>query len=202
MLEYTILSSIFGHLNFLCMALFHHEKSCKQWFPVLKINYCGQLCGGLPFLGLVPRGASLQCKTEVEIKLVVLTCKPKLFRACKMNLSAISAISTWIWKGFLLPWTWKFRWCFGFFYSRQELHDSVMQLLCLCVEVIFMDDSLHSFGKYLVSRGAPVLTCRLSGHVEILSRGGMPCFSSVLWCLNFPSELGLLGGPGISRLSK
>lgn len=75
------------------MALTHHEKNCKQWFPVLRINDCGEVPGGLPFLGLIPKKASLQCKTEVEIKLVM-KFKTKLSRVFKRTLSAISVIST------------------------------------------------------------------------------------------------------------
>lgn len=55
----------------------------KQWLPALRGNDCRQVCGGLPFLGLLPKGTSLQCKTEVEIKLVALKCKTKLFKAFK-----------------------------------------------------------------------------------------------------------------------
>lgn len=84
--------------------------------------------------------------------------------------------------------------CWGFF-SRQELHDPVIWVLCFCMEVIFMDNSLHGFAKSLVSGGAPLLTCRLSGPVEVLSSGGIPCFSCVLGCLNFSFRARTPGRP-------
>lgn len=63
-------------------------------FQYSKLMTVGKYVVGSFLLGLVPKGASLQCKTVVEIKLVVLKCKTTLFKAFKRNLSAISAITT------------------------------------------------------------------------------------------------------------
>lgn len=111
---------------FLCMALFHHEKSCEQWFSVLQIKECGQVCGGLPFLGLLPKGVSLQKKsrskkkkkTEVELNLLSWSVKPNssghLKEICLLSLLSV----LWISKVFPLQWTWKFRWKLFWFFSK------------------------------------------------------------------------------------
>lgn len=138
------------------------RRAVSSGFQCSKLVTLGKCVVGFLFLGLVPKGVSLQCKTEVEIKLVVLKCRAKLFRAfkricyhcyhyyefqgCFCYCELESSGGSWL-----------------FFFPRQELHDPMMKVLCLRVEIILMDNSLCGFGKGLVKQRwyALLLQCLL-----------------------------------------
>lgn len=101
------------------------RRAVSSGFQCSKLVTLGKCVVGFLFLGLVPKGVSLQCKTEVEIKLVVLKCRAKLFRAFKRICYHCYHY-------------YEFQRCFCycelensggswlFFFPRQELHDPMM----------------------------------------------------------------------------